>query len=213
MENWPNISGINMKNGFTLIEIIVSVAIFTVVMTVTMGALLTLNDSSRKAQALRTVIDNLNFSLEDMNRKVRTGDNYQCFVLPSDVIDTITQKITDCPGGGGQAVLLRTQEMFDDTHPLWIVYMFDVDAAGKGSIYLRSGTEDGGQIHLVPGKFAITAPQVDVRRAEFRVVGAESHVPKTKPMIIVNIAGVVDLAKEKLRTDFSLQTAISQRGI
>ena len=51
-------AGIQKKQaGFTLIEIIVSVAIFTVVMTVTMGALLTLNDSSRKAQALRTVIE------------------------------------------------------------------------------------------------------------------------------------------------------------
>ncbi len=201
------------KQGFTLIEIIVSVAIFTVVMTVTMGALLTLNDSSREAQALRTVIDNLNFSLEDMNRKIRTGDSYQCFKVSDDVIDTITQKVTDCPSGGGQAILLRTQEMFDASNPLWIVYLLDVDGAGKGGIYLRSGTRSGGAVHLFPGKFAITSPRVDIKKAEFRVVGAERHSPRTKPMVIINIAGVVDLQKEKLRTDFSLQTAISQRGI
>ncbi|MBI3632993.1 MAG: type II secretion system protein [Candidatus Vogelbacteria bacterium] len=203
----------NRNAGFTLIEIMVSISIFTVVMLITMGALLSLNDSSRKAQALRTVIDNLNFSVEDMNRKIRTGDSYEC-LKASDIVNlsTVTKTTTpNCPGAAGEAVLLRTQDQ-QDGKPVWIAYIFYKDlTTGKGGIYLRSGVSNSPTtVDLTPYMLAITSPEVDIKRAEFRVVGSGSV--KTKPMIIVNITGVVDLAKESLSTDFSLQTAISQRG-
>ncbi|MBU3926039.1 type II secretion system GspH family protein [Patescibacteria group bacterium] len=65
-----------MKKGFTLIEMIVAVAIFTVVMIITIGTYLNVDDIQKKATALRIVNDNVNFVLEIMTRELRSGQNY-----------------------------------------------------------------------------------------------------------------------------------------
>jgi len=66
------------SRGFTLIEMIVSVSIFTVVMFVAVGALLAITDANRKANAIRTTMDNLNFAVGSMARDIRTGTEYGC---------------------------------------------------------------------------------------------------------------------------------------
>jgi len=199
--------------GFTLIEIIVSISIFTVVMLITMGALLTLNDSSRKAQALRTVIDNLNFAVEDMNRKVRTGDVYHCYDhldnldgLYAITADDFTRP-RDCESAGGGAISLKTQEV-ENGKDVFVAYLFEKDASGIGRIRQRKGRR--GDAILGPEELAITSAAVDIKKMDFRVIGSDSR--KEQPMVILNISGVVDLKKEKLQTDFSLQTAVSRRS-
>ena len=64
--------------GFTLIEVLVSTGIFTVVMVIALGALLAMVERDRKAQTLKTVINNLNFALDSMSRAIRTGEEYHC---------------------------------------------------------------------------------------------------------------------------------------
>ncbi len=213
------------KKGFTLIEIIVATSIFTVVMLITIGALLSLNDSSRKAQALRTVIDNLNFAVEDMNRKVRTGDNYHCYNNPQDVpTDVGSAGSGDCTGDGGAALSLKTQEMEcppnvsdpcadDIKQSVWVAYIFRSDpVTHTGGIYEVRSPAGGGARLDITNESAITSPEVDIRQMQFRVVGSTDRSHK-QPIVLLNISGVVNLAEEKLRTDFSLQTAIARRGI
>ena len=62
--------------GFTLIEVLVSLALFVSVMTVAGGAILSIIDANRKAQATNTAIDNLNFVLDNMTRNLRTGTGW-----------------------------------------------------------------------------------------------------------------------------------------
>lgn len=64
------------ERGFTLIEIMVSVSIFVVVMTVAMGAVLGSVNANRKAQSLGTITNNLNIAFESMIRDLRTGQDY-----------------------------------------------------------------------------------------------------------------------------------------
>ncbi len=64
--------------GFTLIEVMVSVSIFAIILTVGIGSLLTINNAYRKSQSERAVIDNLNFALESMSREIRIGTQYVC---------------------------------------------------------------------------------------------------------------------------------------
>lgn len=78
----------NKIRGFTLIEMIVSVSIFTVVMFVAVGALLAITDANRKANAIRTTMDNLNFAVGSMARDIRTGTDYGC------------DGAGNCPSGG-----------------------------------------------------------------------------------------------------------------
>jgi len=65
------------KHGFTLIEIMVSLAIFSIVVVVATGALLSTIDATKKAQATQTVLTNLNLALEGMTREIRVGSNYR----------------------------------------------------------------------------------------------------------------------------------------
>src|SRR3990167_630199 len=64
--------------GFTLVEMIVAVALFAIVMLVSVGALLSLTAANRKAQALQSVMNNLNVALDGMVRSIRMGSNYHC---------------------------------------------------------------------------------------------------------------------------------------
>src|SRR3989344_8697452 len=52
--------------GFTLVEMIVAIALFSIVMVVSVGALLALVTANRKAQALQSVMNNLNIALDGM---------------------------------------------------------------------------------------------------------------------------------------------------
>ncbi len=63
--------------GFTLVEIIVSVAIFTIVVLIAVSALLSIVDINRKTQATKAVMDNMSFALESMTREIKVGTNYQ----------------------------------------------------------------------------------------------------------------------------------------
>ena len=80
------------ERGFTLVEMIVAVALFAVVMLVSTGALLALVGANRKAQGLQSVMNNLNIALDGMIRSIRMGTAYRCGnSAPSD---------PSCPTGG-----------------------------------------------------------------------------------------------------------------
>ncbi len=64
------------RKGFTLIEMMVAVSIFTVVITISMAAFLNISDIQKRAAAFRVVNDNLNFAVEIMTRDIRTGTDY-----------------------------------------------------------------------------------------------------------------------------------------
>lgn len=65
-----------MKSGFSLIEMIVAVGVFLFVITISLTAFLNISDIQRKAEALRIINDNLNFSLETMMKEIRAGSGY-----------------------------------------------------------------------------------------------------------------------------------------
>jgi len=66
-----------MKRGFTLIELMTAIAIFTIVMTISMGSILNVFDANRKSRSLKTVLNNLNLVVESMSREMRYGKDYR----------------------------------------------------------------------------------------------------------------------------------------
>src|SRR3989344_9208579 len=87
------------KGGFTLIEMIVSIALFAVVMTVAVGALLSLTGANEKAQAPQSVMNNLNISLDSMVRNIRMGRDYRCVGPTASLTDPPGTKTADCLSG------------------------------------------------------------------------------------------------------------------
>lgn len=68
--------------GYTLVELVVSVGIFAIIMTLAAGVYLLMISISRQAQASATGVDNLAFALETMTRVIRTGTQYGCNSTP-----------------------------------------------------------------------------------------------------------------------------------
>lgn len=68
----------NQKSGFTLLEIIVAVGIFTVIMTIAMSGLLNLNAVNKDSINFSNLSDNIRFALEIMAKEARTGTIYNC---------------------------------------------------------------------------------------------------------------------------------------
>ena len=66
----------NKKTGFTLIEIMVAVSIFVIVAFIVTSTLLVILDASRRANKIRLIVDNINFSLDSMSFKIKFGKNY-----------------------------------------------------------------------------------------------------------------------------------------
>lgn len=64
------------QRGYTLIELIVSVAIFSIVMLIAGAAFLTLISLDRKARATNDLVTNLSYVVDSMERSIRTGTLY-----------------------------------------------------------------------------------------------------------------------------------------
>lgn len=84
------------EKGFTLIETLVSVALFSIVMLVAVGSLVMVVVATQKARAQKIVINNLNSAMESMARAIRDGEEYvitnggRTLQLTSENGDTIT---------------------------------------------------------------------------------------------------------------------------
>jgi prepilin-type N-terminal cleavage/methylation domain-containing protein len=68
--------------GFTLIEMIVSLGVFSVVVTTAVGAILVLVNTNLQLQSEQSVMTNLSFALDTMTREMRTGFKYFCDARP-----------------------------------------------------------------------------------------------------------------------------------
>lgn len=86
------------ERGFTLIEMIVALFLFSVVMVVSTGALVSIVDANRKAQSVKSVMNNVSFALDSMVRALRVGDDYDCGVASCNTVGSNSLTFTDTDG-------------------------------------------------------------------------------------------------------------------
>lgn len=68
----------NYRGGYTLIELMVSIGLFAIIMTLVAGAFLMIINISRQSQGISTAIDSASFTMENMARAIRTGSAWGC---------------------------------------------------------------------------------------------------------------------------------------
>lgn len=178
-----------VSTGFTLIEMMVAVSIFAIVMVVAAGALLTMIDANRKAQALKTVMDNLNLAIENMSRNVRVGTDYRC--------GSLSATPPDCPNGGSSVYFETANGNRGDS-------LDDMAYRYNSPLKQLERSTDGGGTWT-----AITAPEVVIEDLDFYLTGA-AGVGSTQPRLLITLRGYAG-ASERVRTSFTLQTVVSQR--
>lgn len=177
------------QEGFTLVEMIVAVALFTVVMLVAMSSLLSLVYANRKAHALQSVMNNLNVALDGMTRSIRMGSNYRCGgPSPGD---------PDCLNGRQSLYFESYNGNTDDPADDW-AYWYD---SSTKRLYK---SERGGASSV-----AITAPEVSIESLMFYVVGTARR-DTTQPKVVITIKGTAG-TQPRIQTTFSIQATAVQR--
>lgn len=212
-----NNSGKN-KNGFTIIETMISISLFLIVIMSGMNALLNANVIHQKSQDMRSILDNLSFILEDMSKNLRTGYDYHCFVAGDTIPTSPTSLISQpksCTSGGAvafeSAIGDSTDEDGDpvDDNDQWVYYLTTVN--GKGTIWKSTQ----GPYNYPTNFVQLNPDEVDLNLSTsgFSVLGAEHPTGNSQqPLVTIRLSGTITY-KNNIITPFSMQTSVSQRLI
>jgi len=199
--------------GFTIIEMMVSVALFSMVILMSVASLMSLIDASQKTRSIRTTMDNLHLVVDSMSRDLRLGSKYYCqtessprIVLPSGTGDT---KVHDCKytDGGGQYLAFR------DRYGKTGFYRFDGSCLQK-KVTSRDWLLDYTDVLTGPdsiGAFYTCQTPTDnisITRFRFYVYNTGSG-SNAQPYVVLSIQGKA--GSGKTASTFSIMTSISQR--
>lgn len=192
-----------MNRGFSLIEIVISIGIFAVVMTVALGALLSINLANKRAQSVRIVLDNVNFALENMARELRLGKNYHC---GADVAfdRSISFSPADCSSSEGIAFLSPA------TNPgQFIQTQYRLGPIAGTQCLTQSLCISQDDTTFYP---LTSPPEITIEKLNFVVTG--SGRDSLQPQVIINLAGVGrGYDSDNAKFDFKIQTTVTQRTV
>lgn len=172
------------KKGFTLVEMLVSIALFAIVLVITLGSIMTIVDVNRKSQSLTIVMNDLNFALESITRSVKTGD-----IQVDESRNDSLYVIEDLNGG------LRH-----------VKYKFNDQGEITRSVGGTNGTSWSDDI-------AITSDQINIESAIFKLYGGSScSNGSCQPRVLISIAGTA-VVGPTISSKFHIQTTVSQRRL
>ena len=186
----------NKKEGFTLIEMVVSLAIFSVVAVIALGALIRIISANQKAQAIQAAVTNVNFALESMSREIRVG---------KDLIPTSGTAIDEV-----SFVSMRSHEKCE----LYNAYRF-IDVSGIKHLQKAEEIDPddcavGSKVFTDSDFIDITSPNITLTGGSFTVTPDPADSSKPYKLISFQLSGFAG-DKEKNRTYFDVQTAVSSR--
>jgi prepilin-type N-terminal cleavage/methylation domain-containing protein len=205
------------QSGFTIIEMMVSLGVFAVVITISVGALLMLIATNDQLQAEQSIMSNLSFAVDSMSREIRTGTHYYCdskdsatgMFSPSVNLDTLLgDSVLDCASGRAGAfhglAIKEGGESVSSGAADRILYYFD---SNVGQIYRKVGNAN---------PESLTASGIYIRDMSFNVVGAKplsDSGSNTKDQASVTIyieASETSSPDDKI---YYLQTTVAQRTL
>lgn len=189
----------NKNSGFTLVEMMVAIAVFSIVMVTAMSALLNVIDANNKARAIKTAINNVSFALEGISKDMRMGTDYGC--INEDGNDT------NCETSGNVGVKYRSPRAYRD--PISGERHFAYYRFNEGNKKIEECLEKEAGDNCAVGEFtAITSAEVDIKKVIFYVLNTDNLLKQ--PKMLMTLSGEAG-DKEKIKTSFDLQTSVSQR--
>jgi len=191
---YPRAFSLNAKRGFTLIEIMVSIAIFTIIITTGIGALVSVLNSYKVSQSEKKVHDSLNYTLESMTREIRLGKDYYA---GADSDGSDQGSIQD--GTNVDSLGLNTADGRG-----YVVYYLDNEVL----MIRRSGATPA----ALNGVQALTdSDQISISNVRFTVIGTDplSNADYIQPLVWLQVQATA-VGEEKKTT---VQSLVSQRSL
>lgn len=162
----------------------VAVSLFVIVAFIVVSTLLTMSYAYKKAQKMRLLMDNFNFSLQSMSLNIREGINYNN---------------SDCPNDKNCIEFLPIDSWFNDKREM--VCYKKVETSLKKCIGLCSACDESAT--------SIISPEIKLNNLKFEIDGSSNSGLKRKVKILIDgEAGTLD----RERTSFFIQNTVSQRN-
>lgn len=220
-----------LQSGFTLVELIVSMALFIIVVFITTSAFLNIANLSKKAQTTRAAMDSINIAIERMARTIRTGTGYYCtndetgFNNTAYSLSDLQASIAaspdagDCagedflmfrsPDGGILGYTLRRQS-YGYSGPTPSGYN-----PGDCGIQKKYGTvlQDPNDCIIETKSTSIaplTSTDIEIEKLSFYVSGTQTST-FAQPRVNIILEGIAGL-NTKQQTRFSVYTSVTQRA-
>lgn len=195
------------SSGFTLVELMVSLTIFSIVMLVSVGTLLIIIDVNAKAQALYTATTNLSFALDNITRELRMGYHYRCLSSIPSPSQFLLDRTADCTESDVDYKFISAVREKDGVRIGYRIL--------NGVIEQKIGT--GQWLPVTSPDVVITKFKLFVDNAEesyYEVEGSTVTIvgDTDQPYIDLVIEGYVNNGLET-DTDFSIQSRIIQRRL
>ncbi len=195
--------------GFTLIEVMISMAIFSIVVTIGIGAVLDTIAQHRRSEEVRSVMDNLNFVMEDIVRNLHNASTLHCY-LPSEAA-YVTTPITpqSCPTGSNKITFLNQTGTKNITYTITSPIDPAPDKVFKQEDDIGTGVVTAG----TPKKITPPNVKMDFATSGFTVRGAEpaSTGDQAQPVVIIRLAGTVTY--KTYTSKFALETSVVLRTL
>ncbi len=191
----PSIT-MNTARGYTLIEMIVSVGIFSIVMLVASGAYVKLVALDRQARATNDLVTNLSFATESMSRSIRTGTGYAC---------TDASAVKDANGNSTDGSCHQISFM-DNNIGQPVTYRRNSTGTLGQCVGIASGScNDSTAVVLTDSRVAIAAGGLDFY---VRGVGANDGV---QPWVTFTLTGTMPNGNTGNTLSFTIQSSATQR--
>lgn len=195
-----------LVKGFTLVEMMVSVAIFSIVIVVGVGALYSAQSINIKLQATHIIMDGINLSLEVMTRNIRYGSSFYC---ASDLNDATGDGVglsknclysTVSTSGGGKIVFKPVSGGVNDR----IAYYVDNNKHLTETLYVNG---------IVSTTKQISSDDLIIENLRFYVIGANKlPTDSDQPMVTLTISGKTKVSKTSQEVSFVLQSSVVTRN-
>lgn len=178
---------------------LVSVALFAIVVTTSVGTLLVLVDANAKSQSIQIAINNLSFAVDVMTRQLRTGTDFYCAANePALVSGSSLQSGTmDCSNGGSAIAFTDTRTGqrigYALSHPSGNTIQRRIDGV-SGNAWLDM---TGGNISITNLDFVVTSSG-----------SGDDEQPTVTVFIEADVGDVTGLGSQ-----FQIQTSVTQRKL
>jgi prepilin-type N-terminal cleavage/methylation domain-containing protein len=201
-----------MKKGFTLIEMLVTVGLFAIIITIAVGGFVNAERTQRQVSSLISAQSNVSLALEQMSREIRTGYLFchdpgvstylsRCFDNAQNPSDPVGTTCTAASSSGPGSLIWTCPSLdFYDANGNEINYSWNDGALTEN---INSSTQPQ----------AITGNAVSVKYLKFQLFGQTEgdHWP---PRITISLGIAASSTDPAVANDvFNLETTVSARTI
>lgn len=175
-----------LASGFTLLEMLISIGIFSVVVIATIGITLSVTQAQIKAANVQVIQDNIRFSLELMTKEMRTGTD---FVITSICNTTVPGAEVSFTGNSGDRA-------------------YFLDSSTDTIMRLKQKITSAGDCLLAS---ALTSEEIAVNDLGFWLTGHAIGPTDGQPKVTITMSLTSKSPKFQLESSMNLQTTVIQR--